>query len=152
MTPRPLWTCPECAQTFVTRNASHSCVQLTLDGFFGDRRAQRQLYEALLELVRRFGPVTVKVNKSRISFQARVGFATVARVTRSGLVCTFWLKREVVSPRITRVEAVSAEQLRPPVQAHGRERARRRARGLATRCVRGRAADGFVTYRAPSAM
>jgi hypothetical protein len=104
MTPRPLWTCPECAQTFVTRNASHSCVQLTLDGFFGDRRAQRQLYKALLELVRRFGPVTVKVNKSRISFQARVRFATVARVTRSGLVCTFWLKREVVSPRITRVE------------------------------------------------
>jgi hypothetical protein len=28
----------------------------------------------------------------------------VARVTQSGLVCTFWLKREVVSPRITRVE------------------------------------------------
>jgi hypothetical protein len=104
MTPLPLWTCPECAQTFVTRNASHSCVQLTLDGFFGDRRAQRQLYEALLELVRRFGPVTVNVNRSRISFQARVRFATVARVTRSGLVCTFWLKREVVSPRITRVE------------------------------------------------
>jgi hypothetical protein len=104
MTPRPLWTCPDCAQTFVTRNASHSCVQFTLDGFFGDRRAQRQLYKALLELVRRFGPVTVKVNKSRISFQARVRFATVARVTRSGLVCTFWLKREVVSPRITRVE------------------------------------------------
>jgi hypothetical protein len=108
MTPLPLWTCPECAQTFVTRNASHSCVQLTLDGFFGDRRAQRQLYEALLELVRRFGPVTVNVNRSRISFQARVRFATVARVTRSGLVCTFWLKREVVSPRITRV------QLYPP--------------------------------------
>jgi hypothetical protein len=104
MTPLPLWTCPECAQTFVTRNASHSCVQLTLNGFFGDRRAQRQLYEALLELVRRFGPVTVNVNRSRISFQARVRFATVARVTRSGLVCTFWLKREVVSPRITRVE------------------------------------------------
>jgi hypothetical protein len=108
MTPLPLWTCPECAQTFVTRNASHSCVQLTLNGFFGDRRAQRQLYEALLELVRRFGPVTVNVNRSRISFQARVRFATVARVTRSGLVCTFWLKREVVSPRITRV------QLYPP--------------------------------------
>jgi hypothetical protein len=104
MTPRPLWTCPECAQTFVTRNASHSCVQLTLGEFFGDRRAQRQLYEALLELVRRFGPVTVNINKSRISFQARVRFATVARVTRSGLVCTFWLKREVVSPRITRIE------------------------------------------------
>jgi hypothetical protein len=34
---RPLWTCPECGQTFVIRNASHSCVKLTLDEFFGDR-------------------------------------------------------------------------------------------------------------------
>lgn len=40
----------------------------------------------------------------RISFQVRVRFATVARVTRSGLVCTFWLKHEVVSPRIDRVD------------------------------------------------
>jgi Domain of unknown function (DUF5655) len=88
----------------VTRNASHSCVQLTLDEFFGDRREQRELYEALLEVVRGFGPVTVNVNKSRISFQARVRFATVARVTRSGLVCTFWLKREITSARISRVD------------------------------------------------
>ena len=43
--PSPLWTCPECGQTFVTRNASHSCVQLTLDEFFGERGAQRELYE-----------------------------------------------------------------------------------------------------------
>jgi hypothetical protein len=39
----------------VNLNASHSCVQLTLDEFFGDRREQRQLYEALLGVVRRFG-------------------------------------------------------------------------------------------------
>jgi Domain of unknown function (DUF5655) len=88
----------------VNRNASHSCVQLTLDEFFGDRSEQRQLYEALLGVVSRFGPLTVNVNKSRISFQGRVRFATVAGVTRSGLVCTFWLKHEVASPRITRVD------------------------------------------------
>jgi Domain of unknown function (DUF5655) len=82
----------------VNRNASHSCLQLTRDEFFGDRRRQRRLYEALLEVVRGLGPVTVNVNKSRISFQARVRFATVARVTRRGLVCTFWLKRKVASP------------------------------------------------------
>jgi hypothetical protein len=88
----------------VNLNASHSCVQLTLDEFFGDRREQRQLYEALLGVVRRFGPLTVNANKSRISFQGRVRFATLARVTQTGLVCTFWLKREVVSPRIARVD------------------------------------------------
>jgi hypothetical protein len=100
----PLWECPACGQTFVTRNASHSCVRLSLDEFFGDRLEQRRLYEALLELLRGFGPVTVNVTKTRISFQARVRFAAVNRVTRSGLVCHFWLKRRVESPRLGRVD------------------------------------------------
>ena len=48
--------------------------------------------------------MTVNVNKTRISFQGRVRFAGISRVTRDGLVCNFWLKRRIDSPRFARVE------------------------------------------------
>jgi hypothetical protein len=60
---------------------------------------------ALLAFVERFGPVRVNVNKTRISFQGRARFATVARVTKDGLVCTFWVKRRLESPRFTKIDA-----------------------------------------------
>lgn len=40
----------------------------------------------------------------RISFQARVRFAGIPRVTKDGLVGGFWLKHRIESPRFTRVE------------------------------------------------
>lgn len=101
---RPLWTCPDCGQTFVTRNMAHSCCRFTEEEFFAGREKQRALYRAFLAFVERFGPVTVNINKTRISFQGRARFATVARVTKDGLACTFWLKRRIESPRFTRVE------------------------------------------------
>jgi len=66
--------------------------------------AHKKLYRAFLKLVRKCGPVKVNVNKSRISFQARVRFAGVPRVTKDGLVGGFWLKHQIHSPRFTRVE------------------------------------------------
>lgn len=101
---RPLWTCPECGQSFVTPRMWHSCVRLAEADFFAGRAAQQALYAAFLAFVRRLGPVTVNVNRTRISFQGRVRFAGVSRVTRDGLVCNFWLKRQVDSPRFLRVE------------------------------------------------
>jgi hypothetical protein len=102
---RPLWTCPDCGQRFVTPRMWHSCVRLDEDGFFAGREAQRALYEAWLAFVRRCGPVAVNVSRTRISFQGRVRFAGVPRVTRDGIVCSFWLKRRIDSPRL-RVEHI----------------------------------------------
>jgi len=99
-----LWTCPRCAQSFVTRNMSHSCRRLTEDDFFTGRDMQRTLYRSFLAVAERCGPVTVNVNKTRISFQGRARFASVNRVTRVGLACHLWLKRRLESPRFTRVE------------------------------------------------
>ena len=101
---RPLWTCPDCGQSFVTRNMSHSCFRLGEDEFFGAREAQRALFRALLAFVERFGPVTVNINKTRISLQGRARFASVNRVTRDGLACHVWLKRRIESPRFTRID------------------------------------------------
>jgi len=106
MDPRPLWTCPKCGQSFVTRNLSHSCCRLTEEEFFGGKEAQRALYRAFLAFVERFGPVAVNVNKTRISFQGRARFASINRVTRDGLACHLWLKRRLESPRFERIEAL----------------------------------------------
>lgn len=101
---RPLWTCPECGQSFVTRNMSHSCCRLTEDDFFKGREAQRDLYRALRAFVEHCGPIAVNINKTRISFQARARFVSVNRVTQGGLACHLWLKRRIESPRFTRIE------------------------------------------------
>jgi hypothetical protein len=64
------------------------------------------LYSEFLRVVRRIGPITVNVNKTRISFQRRVRFAGVAGTTKDALVCGFWLKRRIASPRFSRVEFI----------------------------------------------
>jgi hypothetical protein len=84
----------------------HSCVRLTEVDFFHDKPRQRLLYRAYLKMARTFGPVTVNITKSRISFQARVRFAGVARVLRDGVVCGFWLKRRIASPRFSKVDHI----------------------------------------------
>lgn len=103
---KPLWTCPKCGQTFVSKNLWHSCVRLTLNEFFKDKKKQRKLYNDFLKFVRTFGPVKVNINKSRISFQGRVRFAGVPRLTKDGIICGFWLKRKIESPRFTKVELI----------------------------------------------
>jgi hypothetical protein len=50
-----------------------------------------------------FGPFE-QVTKSRIDFMVRVRFAGVARLRKDGLVCGSWLKRQISSPRFSKVE------------------------------------------------
>lgn len=103
---RPLWTCPKCRQRFVTRNMAHSCVRLTTAHFFRNCDPKlKRLYHDYLTFVRRIGPVTVNVNKTRISFQGRVRFAGVAALQKDALIAGFWLKRRIHSPRL-RVEFI----------------------------------------------
>jgi hypothetical protein len=83
----------------------HSCRSFTVAEFFRKKPpAHKKLYRAFLKLARKCGPVKVNVNKSQISFQARVRFAGIPRVTQDGLVGGFWLKHRIQSPRFTRVE------------------------------------------------
>lgn len=105
--PKPLWTCPKCKQTFVTRNIWHSCVRLDVNDFFkGSDPKARKLYDAFLNLVSSFGPVKENRVKGSINFQARVRFAGISRITKNGLVCGFWLKRKIKSPRFTKTEFI----------------------------------------------
>jgi hypothetical protein len=75
-----LWRCPECGQTFVSPHMPHSCDVVELGAFFeGAPLAARSLFDALLAVVRGFGPVTVNATRSRATFQVRMRFAAVER-------------------------------------------------------------------------
>ena len=83
----------------------HGCGEYTVDGFFeGKPTRLRELYDAWVELVGEVGPFEQVPTKTRIAFMVRVRFAGVARLRKDGLVCGFWLKRPISSPRSTKVE------------------------------------------------
>ena len=104
---KSLWTCPKCNQTFVTKNLWHSRLNLPVEDFFVNANPiSRKLYNALLKVIKSFGPITVNRVKSGINFQARVRFAGVSKITKKGLICGFWLKRKIASPRFTKVEFI----------------------------------------------
>lgn len=102
--PPPLWRCPRCGHRFVTANMWHSCTNHSLAEHFRNKDAGlRKLFDRYLAAVRRFGPVTVIPQKSRITFQGRVRFA--GAVIRSKWVeGGVWLTRRDPHPRFFRVE------------------------------------------------
>jgi hypothetical protein len=74
----PLWPCPACGATFTTRNQSHSCGTFDLDALFVRSDPEvRRLFDDFSAATRRYGPVTVIAQKSRVAFQARMRFAAV---------------------------------------------------------------------------
>jgi len=100
-----LWECPRCGARFVTRNMWHGCGDYSVDGFFEGKPARlRELYDAFVAFIGSIGPFEQVPTKSRIAFMVRVRFAGVARLRKDGLVCSFWLKREIRSPRFSKVE------------------------------------------------
>jgi hypothetical protein len=99
----PLWTCPRCGKSYVTRNLWHSCVVVPLEHHFEGRPAARELFAVLLSAMEREGPVTVSVSKTRIELMTRARFVGV-QVRRDWLRLGFWLKREIASPRFSRVD------------------------------------------------
>ncbi len=105
MAETPLWRCPTCGQTFVSRNMPHSCQVVGLDSHFADAPGLRVVFDAYLAAARENGPVTVNATKSRISFQVRMRFAGIERPRRHHIVATFVLVRELASPRL-RVEFI----------------------------------------------
>jgi len=105
--PKPLWTCPKCGKSFVTRNMWHSCGRYTVDQFFeGKSHRARELFGKYVEFVRQIGPFSLSPNKASISFQVRARFAGVQKAGEDHIVAGFWLKRRIESPRFTRVELI----------------------------------------------
>jgi hypothetical protein len=103
-----LWRCPECGQTFVSPHMPHSCDVLQLGAFFaGAEPETRVLFDALLAVVRGFGPVTVNATRSRATFQVRMRFAAVERPRGTTLRGHAVLTRPVRVDAVQRVEFLS---------------------------------------------
>lgn len=101
---RPLWHCPSCGHTFVTRNVWHSCRRHEIEEHFWNKKpAVRDLFDAFRAEVEACGPVTVYAQKTRIVFQVRTRFAG-CQARKSWLVCSLRLKRRVPSKRFFRIE------------------------------------------------
>jgi hypothetical protein len=101
---RPLWKCPKCGHSFVTKNLWHSCVRVPLAAHFRGRPPERKkTFDRWLAAARSCGKVTAYAQKSRITIMARVRFAG-AVVHNGYLDAGLWLRRKVDHQRLRRIE------------------------------------------------
>ena len=102
-----MWRCPDCRRQFANRNQSHACGRYTLASHFaGKAKAVRIIFDKLLSLAKRNGPVIVLPEKTRIAFQVRMSFA--AFVIRQNWVDSHVvLARRLANPRFRRIESFS---------------------------------------------
>jgi hypothetical protein len=106
---RPLWWCPKCGRRFANGNQSHSCGRYDLESHFAGKPAKlRAIFDAVLLVVRRCGPVTVLPQKTRIAFQIRMSFAQATFRARwmDGHVV---LGRRLEHPRFRRIDTISPQ-------------------------------------------
>jgi endogenous inhibitor of DNA gyrase (YacG/DUF329 family) len=104
---RTLWKCPKCGRSFANRNQSHFCSDVRLTEHFAGREPQVvTIFERLLAVAEKSGPVTVLPEKTRIAFQVRMSFAafTLRRRWVDGHVV---LARRLESPRFRRIDFIS---------------------------------------------
>lgn len=104
---RPLWHCPKCKRKFANRNQSHFCGKHDLGHHFEGKPPElRAIYNAVLNVIRRCGPVIVLPEKTRIAFQVRMSFAQLT--TRSKWVDGHVvLARRLEQPRFRKIETIS---------------------------------------------
>jgi Domain of unknown function (DUF5655) len=102
-----MWRCPNCRRQFANRNQSHACGRSTLASHFDDKPAAvRAIFDKLLAVAKKNGPVTVLPEKTRIAFQVRMSFAAFV-VRRNWVDGHVVLARRLENPRFRRIETFS---------------------------------------------
>ena len=102
-----MWRCPVCGRQFANRNQSHACGRSTLASHFaGKPAAVRAIFDKLLLVARRNGPVTVLPEKTRIAFQVRMSFAAFV-IRQNWVDGHVVLARRLENPRFRRIETFS---------------------------------------------
>jgi Domain of unknown function (DUF5655) len=103
----PLWKCPDCGREFANRNQSHACGQHDLEHHFHDKPpAIRELFDQVVRIIERIGPVRVLPEKTRIAFQVRMSFAQVTP-RREWLDGHVVLARRLEHPRFRQIQTFS---------------------------------------------
>jgi hypothetical protein len=102
-----MWRCPDCGRQFANRNQSHACGRHTLASHFaGKPKTVRAIFDKLLAVAKRNGPVIVLPEKTRIAFQVRMSFAAFV-IRRNWVDGHVVLARRLESPRFRRIETFS---------------------------------------------
>jgi hypothetical protein len=102
-----MWRCPECGRQFANRNQSHACGRYTLASHFeGKPPAVRAIFDKVLRVARRNGPIKVLPEKTRIAFQVRMSFAAFV-IRRNWVDGHVVLARRFENPRFRRIETFS---------------------------------------------
>jgi hypothetical protein len=103
----PLWRCPNCRRQFANRNQSHACGRYTLAAHFaGKPKTVRAIFDKLLAVAKKNGPVIVLPEKTRIAFQVRMSFAAFV-VRRNWVDGHVILARRLENRRFRRIETFS---------------------------------------------
>jgi hypothetical protein len=103
----PLWQCPRCRRRFANRNQSHFCGRHTLSHHLRGKPADiRKLYQLFVRHARRFGPVTIVPEKTRIALQVRMSFAAL-QLQQSKLVGHLVLAERHELPCFIRIDSIS---------------------------------------------
>jgi len=102
-----LWRCPDCRRQFANRNQSHACGRHTLAAHFKNKSANvRAIFDRLLSVAKKNGPVTVLPEKTRIAFQVRMSFAAFV-IRQNWVDGHVILARRFEHPRFRRIETFS---------------------------------------------
>jgi len=102
-----MWRCPDCRRQFANRNQSHACGRSTLGSHFaGKPKSVRAIFDKLLALAKRNGPVIVLPEKTRIAFQVRMSFAAFV-IRQNWVDGHVVLARRLANPRFRRIESFS---------------------------------------------
>jgi hypothetical protein len=102
-----MWRCPKCRRRFANRNQSHACGRSTLAAHFRDKPPQvRAIFDKVLCVARRNGPIKVLPEKTRIAFQVRMSFAAFV-IRRNWVDGHVVLARRLENPRFRRIETFS---------------------------------------------
>jgi Domain of unknown function (DUF5655) len=102
-----LWTCPRCGRRFAARNQTHTCGVRSLEEHFAGKPPEiRRIFDRIVALAERNGPLEVIPEKTRIALHARMSFAALQPRRR-------WVDGHVIlarrrdEPRFRRVETFS---------------------------------------------
>jgi Domain of unknown function (DUF5655) len=102
----PLWRCDLCGETFVNKNAMHSCGRFSLDALFAKSEPHvRAMFERLQAIAIACGPIHTIPQKTRVVFQVRMRFLALYP-RKASLLCGFVLARRVEHPRFEKILSV----------------------------------------------
>ena len=102
-----MWRCVDCRRQFANKNQSHACGRYTLASHFaGKPKAVRVIFDKLVAVSKKNGPVTILPEKTRIAFQVRMSFAAFI-IRQHWIDGHVILARRLENSRFRRIETFS---------------------------------------------